>query len=317
MPNSLPTPPLLPPSLRRQALTCTALLGILRSADPISPPGLALVRPTVRIPRQACPRAGEQPDPRNPMHRETPPQTSATTASPAATRAVPVSTHRSAPAVSARKNPMHRGPAAPPAGPAAPLRTAPSPGPGGLLPGGNPRGNPNLAPRCGARTRSGCPCRAPAIRGRQRCRMHGGASTGPRTAAGLERLRAARTTHGLYAAPFRARTRFHITFLRRSRTLLALFKVRDWLPPNAHARLYAFPPELALPPCPPADARPSRAEDTAFAHSEAKALAPWKQAIAVAKALRRHQPVAPDLLQELDRLLAPSSAKRGTKPHAP
>ena len=29
-----------------------------------------------------------------------------------------------------------------------------------------------------------------------KCRMHGGASTGPRTAEGLERLRAARTTHG-------------------------------------------------------------------------------------------------------------------------
>ncbi len=34
------------------------------------------------------------------------------------------------------------------------------------------RGNPNLAlaPRCGARTRSGCPCRAPAIRGKLCCR---------------------------------------------------------------------------------------------------------------------------------------------------
>jgi hypothetical protein len=31
------------------------------------------------------------------------------------------------------------------------------------------------APRCGARTRSGAPCRAPAVRGRRRCRMHGGA----------------------------------------------------------------------------------------------------------------------------------------------
>jgi hypothetical protein len=28
-----------------------------------------------------------------------------------------------------------------------------------------------------------------------RCRMHGGLSTGPRTAEGLERIRAARTTH--------------------------------------------------------------------------------------------------------------------------
>ncbi len=31
------------------------------------------------------------------------------------------------------------------------------------------------APRCGACTRSGALCRAPAVRGRQRCRMHGGA----------------------------------------------------------------------------------------------------------------------------------------------
>lgn len=31
------------------------------------------------------------------------------------------------------------------------------------------------SPRCGARTRSGETCRAPALRGRTRCRMHGGA----------------------------------------------------------------------------------------------------------------------------------------------
>jgi len=30
--------------------------------------------------------------------------------------------------------------------------------------------------------------------------MHGGASTGPRTAAGLARIRKARTVHGLYSA---------------------------------------------------------------------------------------------------------------------
>jgi hypothetical protein len=35
---------------------------------------------------------------------------------------------------------------------------------------------PMLAsPRCGARTRRGSPCRAPAVRGKRRCRMHGGA----------------------------------------------------------------------------------------------------------------------------------------------
>lgn len=38
------------------------------------------------------------------------------------------------------------------------------------------------APRCGARTRVGHPCRQAAVRGRARCRMHGGAkgSGGPR-----------------------------------------------------------------------------------------------------------------------------------------
>ncbi len=42
--------------------------------------------------------------------------------------------------------------------------------------------NMAAAPRCGARTRAGHPCRQAAVRGRARCRMHGGAkgSGGPR-----------------------------------------------------------------------------------------------------------------------------------------
>lgn len=32
--------------------------------------------------------------------------------------------------------------------------------------------------RCGAKTRSGAPCRSPVVRGRSRCRMHGGANPG-------------------------------------------------------------------------------------------------------------------------------------------
>ena len=31
------------------------------------------------------------------------------------------------------------------------------------------------SPRCGAKTRAGEPCRAPAVAGKKRCRMHGGA----------------------------------------------------------------------------------------------------------------------------------------------
>jgi hypothetical protein len=36
-----------------------------------------------------------------------------------------------------------------------------------------------------------------------RCRMHGGASTGPRTLEGLQRIVKARTVHGAYGAEMR------------------------------------------------------------------------------------------------------------------
>jgi hypothetical protein len=49
-------------------------------------------------------------------------------------------------------------------------------------------------PRCGAKTRVGGHCKAPAVWNTQddvarngRCRMHGGLSTGPRTEEGLQR----------------------------------------------------------------------------------------------------------------------------------
>jgi len=90
----------------------------------------------------------------------------------------------------------------------------------GPLRNGNPRGNPNLAPRCAAKTRAGCPCRAPAMTN-GRCRMHGGASTGARTEAGLAGLRAARTTHGGYTAETRAAQRRATAFIARTRALLA------------------------------------------------------------------------------------------------
>ncbi len=54
----------------------------------------------------------------------------------------------------------------------------------GWLRNGNRPGDPNVAQRCGARTRRGTPCQCPAMRNKQRCRLHGGASTGPRTKKG-------------------------------------------------------------------------------------------------------------------------------------
>ena len=55
------------------------------------------------------------------------------------------------------------------------------------------------APRCGARNRKGNPCRAPAMRNGG-CQMHGGKSTGPGRAEGMERMRRGKTKHGLHSA---------------------------------------------------------------------------------------------------------------------
>lgn len=73
-----------------------------------------------------------------------------------------------------------------------------------LLCNGDPQGNPMNAPRCGAKTRKGPPCRSPAV-ANGRCRMHGGKSTGPRTAAELARSRRANYKHGRYRAQSKAR----------------------------------------------------------------------------------------------------------------
>lgn len=95
------------------------------------------------------------------------------------------------------------------------------PNPGRLL-NGNPPGDPSKSPRCGARCRrTGKPCRAPAMwskaAGRYtRCRMHGGASTGLRTAEGLEKCRRASWKTGAYSADrieFRREVRREYRFL--------------------------------------------------------------------------------------------------------
>jgi hypothetical protein len=73
----------------------------------------------------------------------------------------------------------------------------------GRLKNGNRPGDPSAAPRCGARTRRGTSCEAPALRGKRRCRLHRGLSTGPKTAAGLARIQVANTKHGRYSAEYR------------------------------------------------------------------------------------------------------------------
>jgi hypothetical protein len=70
----------------------------------------------------------------------------------------------------------------------------------GWLKNGNPSGDWTKGRRRGALTRRQTACQCPAIRNRRRCRVHGGMSTGPKTAAGLKRSRRARWKHGEYSA---------------------------------------------------------------------------------------------------------------------
>ena len=52
--------------------------------------------------------------------------------------------------------------------------------------------------RCGAKTRRGTACQRPAKKKNGRCRLHGGASTGPRTEDGRARISAANLRHGKF-----------------------------------------------------------------------------------------------------------------------
>ena len=53
-------------------------------------------------------------------------------------------------------------------------------------------------PLCGAKTRSGTPCAKYPMNEKRRCRLHGGLSTGPKTAEGRARIAAAQLKHGRY-----------------------------------------------------------------------------------------------------------------------
>jgi hypothetical protein len=91
----------------------------------------------------------------------------------------------------------------------------------GWLKNGNPAGDPSTAPRCGAKTRRGTPCRGPKVRNRTRCRLHGGLSTGPKTPEGIERIRRAVTKHGRYSAASKLERRYTRLLVKRCRETLA------------------------------------------------------------------------------------------------
>lgn len=57
----------------------------------------------------------------------------------------------------------------------------------------------NSAPRCGAKTRTGTPCKSPAVNLKRRCRMHGGAQGSGAPKGNLNAYR-----HGCYTRLMKA-----------------------------------------------------------------------------------------------------------------
>ncbi len=69
--------------------------------------------------------------------------------------------------------------------------------------------------RCGAKTRKGTPCQAPAVSGKARCRMHGGAKGSGAPMGNQNALR-----HGLFTAEQRAFDKHVRELIREGRELI-------------------------------------------------------------------------------------------------
>lgn len=83
--------------------------------------------------------------------------------------------------------------------------------------GSHPRNTaPMMAsPRCGAATRKGTPCKAPAVTGKARCRMHGGAAGSGAPKGNQNALK-----HGLYTAESKAFSKYVRHTLRKGREII-------------------------------------------------------------------------------------------------
>jgi glucans biosynthesis protein len=75
------------------------------------------------------------------------------------------------------------------------------------------------SPRCGAVTRDGEPCRAPILRGKTRCRMHGGARR-----SGAPRGNGNARKHGLFAQDAKAERQQVRSLLGEAQRLLQTLK---------------------------------------------------------------------------------------------
>lgn len=75
------------------------------------------------------------------------------------------------------------------------------------------------SPRCGAKTRSGAACRAPAVHGKPRCRMHGGAQ-----GTGAPGANQNARKHGLFTGEAIAERKELLVLLREARAILQRMK---------------------------------------------------------------------------------------------
>ena len=75
------------------------------------------------------------------------------------------------------------------------------------------------SPRCGAKTRTSGACRSPAVRGRKRCRMHGGAP-----GSGAPRANQNARKHGLFTRDAIAERRQIQALLGETRRMLEEMK---------------------------------------------------------------------------------------------
>ena len=73
--------------------------------------------------------------------------------------------------------------------------------------------------RCLAKTRRGGQCQCPAVKGKLRCRIHGGLSTGPRTKIGKEKARQAVLKHGHFTK---------VAIAERKRILREIADIKSW-----------------------------------------------------------------------------------------
>ena len=86
--------------------------------------------------------------------------------------------------------------------------------------------------RCLAKTRKGTQCQRPARLPVGRSRLHGGASTGPRTKEGLALLTEARTKHGRFTKEKRAEAKRRTEVGRKVRAKLK--EIERWALDHGH-----------------------------------------------------------------------------------